>query len=120
RTGWGSPRAPQAASRRGPDIRAGTHYIAQTSPRTRLSPRPFAPDSVMFSPVFERLLDLALIEDLSAGDATTDALFSRADRAHASLVAKARMVVAGGPVFSHVMRRVAALPGAPEGPLSLS
>ena len=67
----------------------------------------------MFSPVFERLVELALTEDLCAGDATTDALFDARDQGRAVLVAKAPLVLAGGPVFSYVMQRVARLPGPP-------
>jgi nicotinate-nucleotide pyrophosphorylase (carboxylating) len=68
-----------------------------------------------FSPTLDRLIDLALTEDLGGGDATTDALFDGTETSRALLVAREPLVLAGGVVFAHVMRRVAALPGMPAG-----
>lgn len=67
------------------------------------------------SPLTERLIDIALAEDLgTGGDVTTDAIFSGTEHSRARLIAKAPLVLAGGAVFRYVLRRVSALPGAPE------
>ncbi len=72
-----------------------------------------------FSPHVIALVDLALTEDLSGGDATTGAIFDGTERSSGKVVAKAPLVLAGGGIFSYVMERVAALPGAPRIPMSI-
>ena len=60
----------------------------------------------MLSPHVLQLIDLALIEDLGSGDATTDALFDGTELATAQLLAKSDVVICGADVFNLVMRRV--------------
>jgi len=55
---------------------------------------------------FEAIVDLALKEDLSAGDVTTEACIEEAARAVAHAVARTSMVVCGGPVFAHVFAKI--------------
>ncbi len=55
---------------------------------------------------FERIVDRALEEDLSGGDLTTEACIDPAALATANAVARKELVVCGGPVFAHVMKRV--------------
>ncbi len=69
-----------------------------------------------YSPHVITLVDLALTEDLSGGDATTGAIFDGTEISSGRLVAKAPMVLAGGDIFTYVMERVAAMPGAPKVP----
>ena len=52
------------------------------------------------------LIDLALREDLYAGDVTTDAIFSLDHSTEGYVKAKERLVVAGTPVFDAVFQRV--------------
>jgi len=59
-----------------------------------------------FSDATRQLIDLSLLEDLHAGDATSDAIFSTTAPGVARFVAKEPMVVAGLPVVSEVFRRV--------------
>lgn len=73
-----------------------------------------------FSPLLEQLIDLALTEDLCAGDATTDTIFDGSEQGAATLVAKAPMVLAGAPVFEYVIHRVGRLPAAPSEGLSVT
>lgn len=73
-----------------------------------------------FSPHVERLVDLALEEDLTGGDVTTAALFDGSERSRGRLVAKAPLVLAGADVFAYVLDRVASLPGAPPGASGIS
>jgi nicotinate-nucleotide pyrophosphorylase (carboxylating) len=55
----------------------------------------------------DRLIDLALDEDIGpAGDVTTLALVPASARGRAELVAKERMVFAGGEAFARVFRRL--------------
>jgi nicotinate-nucleotide pyrophosphorylase (carboxylating) len=70
-----------------------------------------------FSPLLDQLIDIALIEDLHGGDASTDPLFDPDATADARLVAREPLVLAGAAVFSHVMKRVSALPGMPDAPV---
>lgn len=72
--------------------------------------------TALFSPHVEQLISLALAEDLCGGDASTDALFPPEHLSDAYLIAKAPLVLAGGPIFSYVMQRVAELPGAGSPP----
>ncbi len=53
-----------------------------------------------------QLIDLALSEDLLAGDATTDAIFTDADRTSGELLAKSPLVLCGAQIFDAVMHRV--------------
>jgi nicotinate-nucleotide pyrophosphorylase (carboxylating) len=59
-----------------------------------------------FSPAVDRLIELALTEDLSAGDLTSDILFDDEVTAEAQVLAKSPLVVAGLPVFRRVIERV--------------
>ncbi|HEX6882050.1 MAG TPA: carboxylating nicotinate-nucleotide diphosphorylase [Planctomycetota bacterium] len=54
----------------------------------------------------DRLLDLALAEDLGSGDVTSEALLPAAARARARLVAKAPGVLAGLEAFTRVFTRL--------------
>lgn len=58
------------------------------------------------TPPVEQLITLALDEDLSAGDLTTDAIFTAADRTQGEVLAKSPLVLAGSWVFEAVMRRM--------------
>lgn len=60
----------------------------------------------MLSPTIQQLIELALAEDLSAGDATTDAIFNAEQRTTGRILAKSDLVLSGTAVFSEVMRRV--------------
>ncbi len=66
---------------------------------------------LVLSPLSLQLIDLALQEDLGAGDVSTAAIFSSKDHSRARLLAKEDLVLAGAPVFDRVMRRVAELVG---------
>jgi nicotinate-nucleotide pyrophosphorylase (carboxylating) len=52
------------------------------------------------------VIDQALAEDLSGGDVTTDLTVDVKARARATAVARAELVVCGGPVFARVFQRV--------------
>ena len=54
----------------------------------------------------DRLVELALSEDLAGGDLTTEATVSVSDRAIARAVAHSPLVVCGGDVFARVFYRV--------------
>lgn len=54
----------------------------------------------------DRLLDLALAEDVGSGDVTTEALVPASARARARLVAKAAGILAGGGAFTRVFARL--------------
>ncbi len=54
----------------------------------------------------EPLIELAVAEDMGAGDVTSQAIFSAETQVHAHIVAKAPGVVAGIPVAEAVFRRV--------------
>ena len=56
----------------------------------------------------ERLVDLALEEDLLLGDATSDATIDAADRGAGRLLAKEDLVLAGGAVAARVFERLGA------------
>jgi len=57
----------------------------------------------------DRLIDLALDEDLgAAGDVTTEALVPASARGRAELLAKERLVLAGGDAFARVFHRLEA------------
>jgi nicotinate-nucleotide pyrophosphorylase (carboxylating) len=72
-----------------------------------------------FSPQVDRLIELALEEDLGRGDVTTQALVSPEKKGAAQIKAKERLVVAGLPVAARVFlkldREVHFLPLAEEG-----
>lgn len=59
-----------------------------------------------FSVAVRELIDLALREDLYAGDVTTDAIFSLEAKVTGQIVAKERLVIAGISVVEEVFRRV--------------
>lgn len=54
----------------------------------------------------DRIVDLALAEDLSAGDVTTEACIDAETTAVAHAVARKEMIVCGGAVFARVFERV--------------
>ncbi len=54
----------------------------------------------------DRVVDLALEEDLAAGDLTTEACVDPEARAVAHAVARQELVVCGGPVFARVFERL--------------
>ena len=56
--------------------------------------------------LLDRLVELALTEDLAGGDLTTEATVGPADRAIARAVAHSPLVVCGGDVFARVFYRV--------------
>ncbi|HWZ89329.1 MAG TPA: nicotinate-nucleotide diphosphorylase (carboxylating), partial [Polyangiaceae bacterium] len=56
--------------------------------------------------LLDRLVELALTEDLAGGDVTTEATVGPADRAVARAVAHSPLVVCGGDVFARVFYRV--------------
>ena len=60
----------------------------------------------MLSPNVERLIELALAEDLGAGDVTTDAVFDGDELTRAQLLVKTDVVICGAKVFNRVMQRV--------------
>lgn len=60
----------------------------------------------MILTAFESIVDLALAEDLGAGDVTTEACIDERAQAVARAIARKAMVVCGGPVFSCVMAKV--------------
>jgi nicotinate-nucleotide pyrophosphorylase (carboxylating) len=55
---------------------------------------------------FDAIVDLALAEDLSSGDLTTEACIAPDARATAHAVARAPMVACGGPVFARVFQKI--------------
>ncbi|HEY2367178.1 MAG TPA: nicotinate-nucleotide diphosphorylase (carboxylating), partial [Polyangiaceae bacterium] len=60
----------------------------------------------MLSLSFEAIVDLALQEDLAAGDVTTESCIAADAKAVAHAVARKRMVVCGGPVFARVFEKI--------------
>jgi nicotinate-nucleotide pyrophosphorylase (carboxylating) len=54
----------------------------------------------------DRIVDVALEEDLASGDLTTEACILSTARAVAHAVARGPMLVCGGPVFARVFQRV--------------
>ncbi len=61
---------------------------------------------MLFSQAFDKILDLALEEDLASGDVTTEACIPKAARAVAHAVARKPIVVCGGPVFERVFLKI--------------
>ena len=60
-----------------------------------------------FSPITEQIIELALTEDLVAGDMTTDAICDDGRRtSRGYLVAKADIVLCGQHVFEYVVEKV--------------
>lgn len=59
-----------------------------------------------FSPATSNLIDLAIQEDLFAGDVTTDAIFTADERTQGAFVAKQELVVCGIAVVTEVYRRI--------------
>jgi nicotinate-nucleotide pyrophosphorylase (carboxylating) len=58
------------------------------------------------SPIVDRVVGIALEEDLASGDLTTEACIDPTAEASADAVARASMVVCGGSVFARVFSRV--------------
>ena len=63
-------------------------------------------DSMLNSPHLDRLIDLALEEDIGPGDVTTQALIPPELQGEAHIRAKATLVVAGLPVAARVFRKL--------------
>jgi nicotinate-nucleotide pyrophosphorylase (carboxylating) len=63
-------------------------------------------DNLLNSPHLDRLIDLALEEDIGPGDVTTQALVDPELQGEAHIRAKAALVVAGLPVASRVFRQL--------------
>jgi nicotinate-nucleotide pyrophosphorylase (carboxylating) len=63
-------------------------------------------DKLMNSPMIDRLIDLALEEDIGPGDVTTQALIPPELQGEAHIRAKATLVVAGLPVAARVFRKL--------------
>lgn len=59
-----------------------------------------------FSPATSSLIDLAIQEDLFAGDVTTDAIFTADERTQGAFVAKQELTVCGIAVVTEVYRRI--------------
>lgn len=58
------------------------------------------------SPITEQLIDLALTEDLCAGDFTTDAIFTDKDNSKGRLIAKADLVLCGQHIFTFIVEKI--------------
>lgn len=56
----------------------------------------------------DRLIDLALDEDIGSGDATTNALFEEGGKVHAMYVARTKGIMAGGAVVGRLFERLGA------------
>jgi nicotinate-nucleotide pyrophosphorylase (carboxylating) len=63
-------------------------------------------DNLLNSPHLDRLIDLALEEDIGPGDVTTQALVAPELQGEAHIRAKAALVVAGLPVAARVFRKL--------------
>lgn len=59
-----------------------------------------------FSRLTSQLLDLALAEDLHAGDPSTDAVFGADDRTSGQWIAKEELVLAGLPIVEEIFQRI--------------
>lgn len=60
------------------------------------------------SPITEQIIDLALTEDLCAGDFTTDAIFNDDDTASGKLIAKSDLVLCGQHIFEFIVEKIEA------------
>ncbi len=58
------------------------------------------------SPITEQLIDLALTEDLCAGDFTTDAIFNDKNVSHGKLIAKSDLVLCGQHIFTYIIEKI--------------
>ena len=58
------------------------------------------------SPITEQLIDLAITEDLCAGDFTTDAIFSEKNVSHGKLIAKSDLVLCGQYIFTYIVEKI--------------
>ena len=58
------------------------------------------------SPITEQVIDLAITEDLAAGDFTTDAIFTDADNSTGYLLAKSDMVLCGQHIFEYIVEKI--------------
>jgi nicotinate-nucleotide pyrophosphorylase (carboxylating) len=61
---------------------------------------------MVITPAVEKLIDLALDEDLGRGDVTSEAIFSLEDRVDGKIIAKQPLVIAGVEVARAVFARV--------------
>ena len=58
------------------------------------------------SPITEQLIDLAITEDLCAGDFTTDAIFTEQDNSKGYLLAKSDLVLCGQHIFEYIVEKI--------------
>ena len=58
------------------------------------------------SPITEQLIDLAIAEDLCAGDFTTDAIFDDKNVSHGKLIAKSDLVLCGQFIFTYIVEKI--------------
>ena len=58
------------------------------------------------SPITEQLIDLAIAEDLCAGDFTTDAIFDDKNVSHGNLIAKSDLVLCGQFIFTYIVEKI--------------
>lgn len=58
------------------------------------------------SPITEQLIDLAIAEDLCAGDFTTDAIFTDRDNSKGYLLAKSDLVLCGQHIFEYIIEKI--------------
>ena len=58
------------------------------------------------SPITEQLIDLAIAEDLCAGDFTTDAIFDDKSVSHGKLIAKSDLVLCGQFIFTYIVEKI--------------
>jgi nicotinate-nucleotide pyrophosphorylase (carboxylating) len=76
------------------------------SPETFAAGGPAEAGGPALPPAVQRLIDLALDEDLGRGDVTSDAIFSATDPGRAVMLAKSDLVLSGLDVAIAVFRRV--------------
>ena len=58
------------------------------------------------SPITEQIIDIALTEDLCAGDFTTDAIFADGDVSSGKLIAKSDLVLCGQYIFQFIVEKI--------------
>ena len=58
------------------------------------------------SPITEQLIDLAITEDLCAGDFTTDAIFTDQNNSKGYLLAKSDLVLCGQHIFEYIVEKI--------------
>lgn len=61
---------------------------------------------ITISPITEQLIDIAIAEDLCAGDFTTDAIFQSCDNAGGCLIAKENLTLCGQDIFTFIIEKI--------------